>query len=417
MNVTPPKSFQRFNRALLGTAAVVLVAFGALNTWVNPYWVTRTPWTNESFAEFRPIYRQQRTGKAGLIRSQEWDIGLFGSSRVDIAFNPALPEWKNKRVANLAMSASTLPETAATVRYALQHGPMELAIVGIDLGDLTTENSKWRSTGFMESPLNPKGDAVERELRYIFGSSTFQATYKAIRNKAKNQLPEYTPLGHRLRHQDQADVRTVIYRDAIPHALRTTAERHAHYDGVSDWKYSLLRQIIDDCAAHGTRLILVIPPNHAAYIGVFHYLGDPDPCFRADREALVRAVSESQESHPRSTPAVIWDFNDFHRFNAEEIPPHDVRMHWWLDGTHARKDLGNVMLARIMDWEVPEDGDDYGVKLDASNLDSRIESIREEYQDFKDERRDMWRWMVEQIDKYDAGVSIPENGVGLADPS
>ncbi|GAA5481736.1 hypothetical protein [Haloferula sargassicola] len=416
MNVSPPKTFRRFNRSVLITLALIVTAFGFFNTWVNPLWVTPTPWTNNGFAEYRPIYRQQRTGKAGLVRAKDWDVAFFGSSRVDIAYNPALPEWGDLRVVNLAMSASTLPETAATVRYTLKHRSLDLAIVGIDLGDLTTDATKWRSTGFMESPLNPKGDSAERELRYIFGWSTFEASYKAMRNEVTGRLPEYTPLGHRLRHQDQADVRTIIYRDAIPHALRTTAQRHARYDGATEWKSSLLRQILDDCAEHGTRLVLVIPPNHATYIGVFHETGDPDPCFRADREALVKAAEASHASHPGSPEAVIWDFNDFHPLNAEPIPPHNVRMHWWLDGTHARKELGNIQLSRIMGWEVPEIGKDYGIRLNRDNLEQRIDSMRQGYLDFKRNHRDMWEWMVEQIDKYDTGVEIPSAGC-LTDPS
>ena len=89
-----PKPYRIFNRVILGIAAGLLLTFTAFNTWINPLWVTPTAWTDEKFAEYRPIYRQQRTGKAGIARFRPWKVAFFGSSRADIAFDPmlALPE-------------------------------------------------------------------------------------------------------------------------------------------------------------------------------------------------------------------------------------------------------------------------------------------------------------------------------------
>lgn len=393
------KSYRRFNRSLLGTATGIVLIFFAVNTWVNPLWVTPAPWTNDSLAKFRPIYRQQRTGKAGLVRSAPWQIAFFGSSRVDIAYDPVLPEWGGKPAVNLAVSAGTLPESAAILRYTLERCPLELAIVGVDLGDLTGPGSAYQSTGFMESPFNPKGEVTERELRYLCGISTFEASVKALTNRKKNRLPEYTPQGHRLRHQDKPDVRKIIYDDAIPHALRGT-RRRKHSLVESAWKVSLLQQILDDTKKYGTRLIITIPPNHATYIGVYYYSGDPDPTFQIDRGALTRLVAESNAAHPDAPPAIIWDFNDFHPLNCEKIPPHGVRMHWWLDGTHARKALGDVMLSRIMGWPLEGSAENFGTILTESNLPERLEFIKSGYEKFKTDYPEMFDWMVESMESY-----------------
>jgi hypothetical protein len=407
-----PKPYRKFNRVILGIAAGILVVFTAFNTWINPLWVTPTPWTDEKFAEYRPIYRQQRTGKAGIARSTPWKIGFFGSSRADIAFDPMLPQWGGKPAVNLAVSAGTLPETAGILRYTLQHCPLETAVVGIDLGDISGAGSGIRSTGYMESPFNPKGEVLERELRYAAGVSTFESSMKTLgywneRNEPDFTLPEYTPQGHRLRHQDKDNVAAGMLRDAIPHAMKGSARRSklAESSGgtipANAEKVRLTKQILEDCKSHKVALKIAIPPNHSTYISVYHYSGDPDPVFLTDRSALVKLVEDSNAAHPEAPPAEIWDFNDYHELNSEPLPATPKgRMHWWLDGTHARKALGDVMLARMMGWPIEGPGADYGVKLNAANLQQRVDGLRAEYLEFQKRHPDQFQWMVDGINSY-----------------
>jgi len=401
-----PKSYRIFNRVILGIAAGLILLFVSLNTWINPLWVTPTPWTDPAFAEYRPIYRHQRTGKAGLVRSTAWEVGFFGSSRVDIAYDPLLPGWEGKKVVNLAVSAGTLPETAWILRYTLNHCPIKTAIVGIDLGDLSGSGSGYKTTGFMESPFNPKSDVVERELRYLGGVSTFETSVKTLdnwmsRNDPGFKLPEYTPQGHRLRHQDKPNTRHIIYHDAIPHAMKGTRRRKHSPPAADSWKVAMVQQILDDTKQHKVALKIAIPPNHATYISVYPYSGDPDPVFGIDRGALTKLVAESNGKHPDAPPAVIWDFNDYHPLNCETIPPDGIRMHWWLDGTHARKALGDVMLARMMGWPIEGEGKDFGFLLTKENLEQRLASLKEGYVNFQKDHPDQWEWMAESIKSFE----------------
>ena len=398
----PRRSFRRFALSVLISAAVILLIFFIANTRVNPLWVSKAPWTDESYADFRPIYRFQRTGKAGIARSKPWKVAFLGSSRIDIAFDPALPQWGDKPTVNLAVSAGTIPETAAILRYPRDHAPLETAIAGIDIGDLMGSSSPYKTTGFMESPFNPNGDHMEQEFRYYAGISTFKSAVQTIDSKSKNELPEYTPLGHRLRPKQEAEVAKVIRRDGIPHALRVSRRRKSHPPGMEPNadKAKLVQQMLDDTKAHKCRLVFVIPPSHGAYLGVFHYVGDPDPVFSGDRHALVKLVAASNAAHPDAPPATIWDFNDFHPLNCEPLPADKSKMHWWLDGTHSRKALGDVMLSRIMGWPIEGEGKDYGFELNESNLHERAQNLREGYQHFKDQNPELWNWMVEGINTF-----------------
>jgi hypothetical protein len=397
----PRPSFLRFTLAVLISALALLVLFVGVNTWVNPLWVSKAPWSDDSFAEYRPIYRYQRTGKAGIAEAKPWKVAFFGSSRIDIAFDPALPQWQGTPAVNLAVSAGTLPETAPILHYTLERAPLETAIVGIDIGDLMGGNSPYKTTGFMESPFNPDGNHLEQTLRYYAGISTFESAIQTIINKRKNVLPEYTPQGHRLRHQETVDVAKVIQRDAISHALRVIRRRKAHLPTEPNTsKAEKLQQILDDTKAHKCRLVLVIPPSHASYLGVFYQQGDPDPTFSKDRMAMAKMVAASNAKHPDAPPATIWDFNDFHPLNAEKVPMDNSKMHWWLDGTHARKALGDVMLARIMGWPVEAAGADFGFELNEANAAARSEALHAGYEKFQKEQPELWKWMEQGILKY-----------------
>ena len=391
--------YRRYVRSVVGFFAFAVALFAAVNTWINPLWVTPAPWTDDGFAEWRPIYRQQRTAKAGLVRSETWNAAFFGSSRIDIAMDPALPEWGGEKVANLAVSAGTLPESSGILHYTIQNDPLKLAIVGIDLGDMLNGGSGMRNTGYMESPFNEKGDAFERELRYVVGISSFEASFRAITNRAKKRHPEYTTQGHRLRHQETYDVAEVIDRDSIPHAVRIVRNRRS---GISpnSWKIDCFQRILDDTKKADCKLVVVLPPNHACYLGVYYYLDDIDPVFSMDRKLILDMIQESNQAHPEAPPAELWDFNDFHPLNCEAFSPPGKKMTWWLDGTHARKALGDIMLARIMDWPIEGKGSDYGVKLSEEILDQRSEQLRAGYQTFKNDHPDLWSWMVKSVSQY-----------------
>lgn len=401
---TPARRHRRF---FLGTVGVFVAAIGSMafiNTWVNPLWVAHAPWTNEKFAEYRQIYRNLRTGKAGLATAQEWTTAMVGSSRVAIAMDPALPQWGDEKVVNLAFSAATLPETSAMVNYLLNHQKhVHHIIVGVDLADLTKNTSSMKGSGFYESPLNDKGDVFERNLRNICGSASLIASLKTIEWRKKNMLPPYTPLGHWLRHRSNAPLRSILSRDSIPQAVRMVRRRSVHHT-LAPQKVAVLEALIERALRDKVQLTLVIPPSHAAYLTVYYHSNDIDPGFSIDRRAMIEAVERVQARYPQAPKVVIWDFNDFHPLNAEALPdPADTKgkMHYWVDGTHSLESLGNVMLARIMGWPISDPVEaNYGEIIDRSSLDGRLQRIQQSYERYKAEHSADWKWITDRMEAY-----------------
>ena len=362
-----------------------MLLFVFLSTFINPLWVTPTPWTNAGFSDFKPIHKYPRSGKAGLIRSFDWDVVLLGSSRIDIAFDPKLPEWQGKRVANLALRGGTLSEHYAMLDYAAKNENLEMAILGVDLADLTNPITIPAGSGFEESPLSKNGDLFEKELRYLCSATFFEMNVKTLNYRRKDRLSAYTPEGHWIRQLDKRPPRDVIQYVSFMWSDRYIRQRKESIEVVQS-KVDDLRNIIRLSQEKNIRLILCIPPNHAAFLSVFRLKDDPDPGFRIDREIITQVAAE-ENATTKGPPVVVWDFNDFHPDNCETLPPIDdprAPMENWADGTHALPKLGYTMLARMLDWPLRNPADaDYGTRLTPDSIDERIEELEAGYQRYQ----------------------------------
>ena len=415
------KAFRRFFLSLVGCFAFLMGTFSFVNTWVNPLWVSHAPWTDDAkFADHRQIYRNLRTAKAGLARSKQWDVVFLGSSRVAIALDPALKQWGDQKVVNLGLSGGSLNEQSAFVDFLLEHQKsLKKIFLGVDLTDLTEPNDMARNAGFYESPLNPAGDVVEREVRYVAGISSFLASVKTIKSEAKaatatkeSDLPPYTALGHWLRNRSVRPARDIILTDSIPHAVRMIRQRKAKLE-ISPNKQAALVHILNTCLDHGVEVKILLPPNHSAYLSVFYLAQDPDPTFSGVRKVIVDAVTAANAAHPTAKPVIVWDFIDFHALNSETIPPIGVgtgKLHYWADGTHGLETLGNVMLARMNGWEIADPKEaDYGTILNSENLQTRLTDLKAQYERYREGHPEEFKFVAESVSRYANDKSKPKD--------
>lgn len=406
------KRHRRFALAVAAMFFGVLCVFATVNTRINPLWVTQTPWTDPAFAPYREIYRNTRTAKAGLLRADEWETLTLGSSRIAIAMDPTFPEWGDHKVLNLGLSASTLTENKLVIDYILKHKPsVRNIILGVDLNDVSSKGDSTRSSGFDESPFNPKGDPTERELRYIFGVSTFKASVRSITTKSKKGIPPYTELGHWAHHRTHGAVRKMIEVGTIPGAKRFAANLKVSSTPNPD-KIRLLGEAIRACRDHGVKLTVIAPPNHVAYMSVPVIDGAPDPFLFANRRALQECVAQVNAERPDFPPVVVWDFNDLHPINCERLPEGeapDSQMHYWVDGIHAKETIGHIMLARVLGWPMPDPaGADYGVRLDQVDPAEHERRIEEEFRRYQEANPVDWKWIEAKTHSSDSDAKNEE---------
>lgn len=367
---------RRYSFLVIGVAAAACLAFAAVNTTVDPFRVTPMGWSAKSLEPYRDLSSQIRTGKAGLIRSGDWQVGLFGSSRVDNAWNPDAAGWQGKRAVNLGASGGFIYETIGIARYFLAREKPELLVIGIDPGDMSNANDTRPKSDYYSSPF-AETDTLNREIRYVAGLSTFEASIETLNRARQEKLAEYTPHGLRLRPEvAKSRSQMKFIRDQL------RSEREDGRGGVDPAKSELLRGFLKDCSGGSFQVVLIVHPVHALGLANSKDRGNPQVPFEATRRFLLDLTEEINQQRPGGFVRYM-DFCNFHPANCELLPADKKgpeRMKHWNDLGHYDMELGESVLGQALGWEShhPE-WQGHGWEIKRDNIEAYLAFIREGY--------------------------------------
>jgi hypothetical protein len=366
---------RRYNFLVIGGAMAACILFAVANTTVDPWRVTPAPWRIDSLEPYRDISSQIRTGKAGLIRSGTWEVGLFGSSRVDNAWNPDAAGWEGRRVVNLGASGGFIYETIGIARHFLADEKPDMLVIGIDPGDLGNANDTRPKSDYYSSPFSAT-DRVNREIRYVAGLSTFEASLAVLRRAAERQPGEYTPHGLRLR-PEVANSRSQM--KFIRGQL--IGEREESGATVDQAKAALLRGFLQECAAGDFQVVIILHPIHALMHANSADLAETPVPFEPARRFLMELTEEMNTL--RSGFVSYHDFCNFHPVNCELLPADKQgldRMKHWNDLGHYDVALGESVLGQALGWPTrrPE-WQGHGWQITRENFDAYLAFVRDGY--------------------------------------
>ena len=379
---------RRYAVLLLVVVVLATLAAALVNTRVDPWRVVGAPWADPSLDPHRDISAATRTGKAGLVRARnDWQAAIFGSSRVISTLDPSAPGWAGAKVVNLGMPGAFLHENLAMADYFLDRQNPATLVFGVDPGDLTSPIDTRPMSDFRASPLQA-GGAIDRELRYVVGLATFEASMETLALKRRNQPGEYNAYGLRDRPRrggggggtggkGQLEFITNRFIDDARVARPET-------DRIDPDKARKLEALMRRCRERGVRLVLFLQPNHVLLRARSAELGGAVVPFEADRRALVGMVERANAGEGGGPAVELWDFQSFHPFNRERVRPLEGRPNelvHWRDLEHFTKDVGEAMLATMMGWRIENPAlQGYGERIDAASLEARLAGLREAYQ-------------------------------------
>lgn len=410
-------SAARFIVVLLIFLVYCLAGVAAINLLVDPYGIFGVPRaagfnekkTNASTqSSMVKAYQLERLGPRSV---------LFGTSRVDIGFDPNHAAWpaSAQPVYNFGYPGVSLRKILPQIRHAAQVGPLKLALVGLEFQDFLnskmtlpgeiTEFERRLKTG--DSSISENTRSLQKILDRTAATLTLKATIDSVEtvvrqrqthpdDVAENGLSSENIVARFARsdgHNDlfaQTDLNIIksMDRDALALANAPAAQ-------FPDIAY--VRAIIEFCRQRNIDLYLFIPPYHADYLEIIDAAGLWNR-FEGSKLALTKLVAEYQGSDTRSR-IVLWDFAAYDSYSTEVVPPRGDRhtaLQWYWEPAHFKKALGDVILSRMLG-----SGDQgFGAKLSTESLAARLAADRESRSAYRTAHPDEVKRVAELVRSY-----------------
>jgi hypothetical protein len=133
-------------------------------------------------------------------------------------------------------------------------------------------------------------------------------------------------------------------------------------------------------ANHQTRVIVVMLPVHALDLEMIRcQVGGSAPLEKWKRD-LVSTMTAFRQEQPQAPAIPLWDFSGYSGYTADPVPPKGDphAMTWYWEPSHFRKELGDLLIARILNQPAPNNHDisTFGVQIDQSNIQSHLSQLR-----------------------------------------
>lgn len=385
-----------------------------LSLVVNPWRINRTPLSLDCLDEARDIRRTVRVGKAALANAGNWQAVLFGSSRVEQAFNPEHPAFGDLKTVNLAMAAASLLENIPVGHYTLDRNPdVELVLLGIDAGDLHSDFDSRKFTRFNESPFADDGFSIERTMNQTVGGRSFLDSIGTIRRYFSGERPDRNPLGQWVDPNH-------------PHNLRKYVEYAFSRGFESPWKgwnlehgdlrqdkADLLRDFMIRVRREGIEMHAFVPTQHA--LKTIHPEQDrpQSMCWELDLKALAVICEQANAIEAPGPPVKLWSFLDFNSLTTRAIPEASegkLQLDGWYDLGHSQEVVGGAILETML-----ADGTEaMGIEISSKDFDGVREQWIERHSRFCAEQREdviWWRALTKQAleAKVEARLMVEEN--------
>jgi hypothetical protein len=330
-------SSERFVRVFLAVLTAALGALACANLALDPYRAYRV----FELAGLRP-YRDKlvsRIAKAEILEHERCEVVILGTSRAQIALDPAHPVW-GAPACNLAltgMGAAELEQVIASVR---RHPEVRRWVIALDFASFGRGSAP--HDDFARSRFDPELSAFDYHVGLLLGGAASDASLRLLRDWRRRRPAPYGELGL----TDPALRGEVGDRKRFVWALERTVEPFA---GPEPFAYdpglvAPLVRAIRSARAAGIETTALILPSHALYYEAFQRFG-----YWRDYERWLRDLTEALEPEAEARIAALWDFTAYSEATSERVPPAgaggDMRWHW--DAVHVKRVLGDTALERV----------------------------------------------------------------------
>lgn len=329
--------------------------------------------------------RYQKEIKLASARAMQADLLILGNSRAEIGLDPDYPGLAALGLApyNLALAGTRLQvarEQLEQLAAAGQH-PKRL-IVGVEFLDFPINPDSVQQPAPATVVATPLASLAWR-FDALFSIDSVLDSVKTVRSQRNpnassmsargfNPLREYRQMARdegyyalfRQRAQDYA-----ARFKKLPRGLVTRATGSAR-------EFDQVQAVMALGVKDGAAIDIVIYPYHAQIMALLDEAGLA-PMFEQWKTLLATQVAAVRAAHPQAR-VTLWDFSGYAQYQCEAIPAKGDRKaqtRWYWEAGHFKAELGNVMLARMLD---PQRENECGFALTPAGIDDNRARVARE---------------------------------------
>lgn len=378
--------YRRFNGILLAVALTPILTVGLFNLVVDAYGVFNSP-IFAGFNKAKPEkFNQDLLFKSVEVTKIRPKIIFLGSSRVQWGLDPNYPGLSDPQTSyNLGLQASNMYVVRRYFEHALFNQPeLKQVILGIDF--LMFNQLIKPTTAFSETRLNKRHIAIQDAINILFSITALQTSKETIDTNLKYADSDYIFV-NRFMAKDSIFVKgrmVIDERTEIPGSqekfIRNMARGFRYFTPYQFSASNLddLKSIVKTCQERGIDLKIFITPSHAIDLEAIRVNG-----WWSDFEQWKREVSKV---------APVWDFADYNSITTESI---SNDMTYFIDSFHFNHIAGNLILNRLLPYQLKEVPEDFGVLITEKNIESHLRKIRDEREIWAKKNNKLVQWVEE----------------------
>lgn len=401
-----------YPRRLLLSVLFTLLSVAGINVLVDPYGLFGTP-RIPGFNALKPFAEERvRVIKPYQAEAHQATTIIGGNSRPEMGLDPTSRCWLDveKPVFNAGTPGLGVHLQIQMIQHTALTGKPTQILLGVDFLDfldsytaapqfprttppsdlemrLITPNTtvpplaRWRQylTDHLSAlfSLDTLTDAiVTLPLQYRPFTNTRRADGF---NPAQNYYPIVQHEGNRLLFRAK---NREVYDSLVEPGLTLRNQQ-----GQRSRAFGQLEDLLDWSHQQGIRPILFINPYHAEYL-LLVYLTDRWPMLEDWKGELTRIATNHQ--------VPLWDFHSIDAYTTEvpgEQPPGEP-LRWFWEPAHYRKELGELMLAQMLNRPCTDVSPLPGTRLSPDTLDTHLHALREALDSHRQSYPQVWERLL-----------------------
>ncbi|MFB2895264.1 hypothetical protein ACE1CI_20350 [Aerosakkonemataceae cyanobacterium BLCC-F50] len=359
------KSYRRYSLILVAVILVESLLFASFNLVVDPYGVMNSRIISKVNRLKPEINDHVMLYKAVAVTRIKPKVIFIGSSRTEFGLDPKHPVFANSpSTYNLALTGANMYPVMRYLQHAIANQPnLQQVVIGIDL--FMFSNLSEIPSDFSETRLERQTIAPQDALNVLFSLDAFQASRDTIdiNKKDSKSIGYFYPDGRR---DDRYYVKQVYENKPLLVIFKEVIKKNHFRAPIKDKDLQLsnsllsnFKTIVSICKQRNIDIKILISPSHAT-----------------EWEALrVREIWPIFEQWKREIVKIapVWDFSGYNSITTEAI---GKNMKNYIDNSHYRKEVGDLVLNRIFRYNEESVPADFGVLLTPENIESHLAKIR-----------------------------------------